>query len=557
MILKSFFVGMVFLLCFVGCSPKNKKDLEMNSIVIGLSCDVSTLNPLFTTIATEQEIVELLYPSLIRPTVDTAQGTLGYSPSLARSYEFLNKNRNILFHLRTDARWSDSVSITARDVKFSFMLYGNPAVGSVHQNTLQGLRASHDGTPDIAQSIDIINDSTLLFHFEKAYSTQLFDVSLPIFPAHIFEKIPAAELRNNPMNNNPVVAGPFFLASWKPMQEIILQSNPMSVLPSPAAIRTLVFRIIPDSRMQVTQLQKNEIDMLIDIEAADAAATQKSNAEINIFSIKGRRYHFIGWNNIDQQAYRESHGLSIRTHPLFGTVRVRQAMTLAINRNGLLEALLSGYGEIANGPIAPFFHWAYNDALQPHPFNPQKALQLLEQEGWTDTDNDGVLEKNEKRFSFELCIPTGSEFWSNIATIVQKELRDIKIKVKISKVERSVYWQNLLEKKYDAWIAGFEVPMELHLEKFWGSDLKKNSFNIFSYQNNRVNKIVNAAAYSTDQNVSAQSWKEFQQILYDEQPCTFLFWENRLVAVNKKIKGIDVNILGTLQNSYRWSVVAN
>jgi peptide/nickel transport system substrate-binding protein len=554
MALKYLLACSLVLLSVSGCSSKKNQSPAQGTVVLALSGDLDTFNPLFTTDATAQEIVDLLYPALILPVADTARGTLSFTPSLARSYEFSNDHRDLTFHLHTDARWSDSVVISAIDVKYSFQLYADPEIGSVHQDALHGLLTTPTGAVDIEKSIVVVNDSTILFHFARAYPSQLFDLALPIFPAHIYKGIAPAELRTHAINNMPVTAGPFRLVSWKPMQEIVLQSDPLCVLPAPASIDKLVFRIIPDPHAQLAQLRNHEVDMIFDLDAADAADLQRTNADIAVVQVEGRRYHFIGWNNIDQAAYTKSKGKIVQPHPLFGSARTRLALTYAINRTELLATLLSGYGNIANGPVAPSFRWAYDESIAPYPFDPTKALQLLAQDGWTDTDNDGILEKNGKKFSFELYTPTGSKFWADIATVVQKELRDVKIEMKTTKADRAIYWQDLINKKYDAWIAGFEVPMELNLEGFWGSDLKKNPFNIFSYRNARVDTIVNTASFMTDQTAAARSWKDFQQIVHTEQPCTFLFWENRLVAFNKKIHGTEINRLHTIRSADKWTV---
>lgn len=536
-----------------GCSHRTNHPSSQDTIVIGLSGDIDTFNPLFTTDATAQEIVDLLYPALIVPHIDSTSGAIRFAPSLARSFEFSSDNRDVLFHLRSDVRWSDSTAVTAEDVRYSFRLYADPAVSSVHQDAVQGFLPAPGGAIDIDKSIIVVNDSTVLFHFAKAYPSQLFDLALPIVPAHIFKAIAVEALRTHPMNKTPVTAGPFRLASWKPMQEIALVPDPFCVLPAPALVGHLVFRIVPDAHTQIAQLRSHELDMILDIDAADAAELKRSASDVSVTPIEGRRYHFIGWNNIDEAAYARSNGKTIQPHPLFGSPRTRRALTYAVNRTELLNTLLLGYGTIANGPVAPFFRWAYDGTITPYPYDPKKAMELLAEDGWSDSNNDGVLDKNGKKFSFELYIPTGAKFWADVATVLQKELRDVKIDMKIAKAERSVYWQSLIEKKYDAWIAGFEVPMELKFEGFWGSDLKKNQFNIFSYRNARVDSIVNTASFITDPDAAARSWKEFQQLLHAEQPCTFLFWENRLVAVNTRIAGTDINRLQTIRSAYAWT----
>jgi peptide/nickel transport system substrate-binding protein len=522
-------------------------------VVIALSNDVDTFNPLFASDATTGELNDLIFPSLVTPSFDTASGELHFSPSLAKSFEFSNDLKDITFHLHSNVFWSDSVPITAYDVQTTFSLYADPQVGSVRQSAADGMIKKSDGSVDIAKSVEVIDDTTVVFHFRQTYPGQLFDAGLPLLPAHIFDKISRKDLRTHESNRKPVGAGPYRLRSWTPMQEIVLEPNPLSPIVTTAKSPVLVFRIVPEYRSQLNQLKSGEIDMLLSLEAADAAAVTGGSQQISLVRIPARRYHFIGWNNIDQQSYAASGGKVILPHPLFGDARVRRALTLAIDRLKLLEALLNNYGVLAVGPIAPFFHWAYNDSLQPYAYDPQEARLQLQQLGWKPVGREKVLQKDGREFSFALCVPTGSPFWSSVATIVQEQLRAVNVKATIEHVERAVYWQSLQEKKYDAWIAGFEVPLQMQQQEFWSSDLAKNPFNISSYRNARVDQLLTAAQFSTDPRDAGKMWKELQSILHRDQPFTFLFWEDRIVAMNSHLRGTAINVLGTFQSAPQWS----
>ena len=535
-----------------GCARQDASN-PSQPIVIALSSDVDTFNPLFASDATSGELNDLIFPSLVTPAFDTATGELHFSPSLARSFEFSNDAKDITFHLRSNSFWSDSVPITAYDVQTTFSLYADPKVGSVRQSAVDGMIKKENGAVDIVKSVEVIDDTTVVFHFRQPYPGQLFDAGLPLLPAHIFDKIPHKELRTHELNRNPVGAGPYRLRSWKPMQEIVFEPNPLSPVVATGKSPVLVFRIVPEYRSQLNQLKSGEIDMLLSLEAADAAALSGGSPQISLVRIPGRRYHFIGWNNIDQQSYAASAGKTILPHPLFGDARVRRALTLAVDRQKLLDALLNNYGVLAVGPIAPFFHWAYNDSLKPYPYDPQEARRLLQQLGWKSAGRQGVLQKNGREFSFALCVPTGSPFWSSVATIVQEQLRAVNVKATIEHVERAVYWQSLLEKKYDAWIAGFEVPLQMQQQEFWSSDLAKNPFNISSYRNARVDQLLTAAQFSVNPRDAGEMWKELQTILLRDQPFTFLFWEDRIVAMNSHLRGTVINVLGTLQSAPQWS----
>jgi peptide/nickel transport system substrate-binding protein len=547
-------VLIILVTALAACTRQSGQQGGGAPVTIAIEGDAGNCNPLFTTEVTANEISELIFPALVSSEFDTSSGRLTFGPMLASSWEERSGGRDLLFHLRTDARWEDGLRVTARDVQFSYELYGDPDVASVRQGSLDGLRKTKQGTIDASQSVEPLDDSTVVFHFEKAYPGMLFDAGLPILPAHVFDTTPRKELRSLPPNARLIGAGPFTLDRWEPMQNLTLRPDSSSVLPKPAALRRLIFRVIPDYQARLAHLKAGEVDIMAGLKPEDARQIAGEKGAVSVVSIPGRRYHFIGWNNIDGEAYGKSGGKTIRAHPLFGSAQVRRALTHAINREEMTKAFLGEYGREAVGPVSPMFRWAYNDTLRPLAFDPRLASSLLAGEGWKDTDGDGILEKRNRKFSFELKVPAGDELRSRVATVVEEQLRAVGIEVRIEQVEKSVFWQDLMQKKYDAWIAGFEVPLQMMLDEFWGSDLEKYPFNLVSFQNKRVDEILAAAEGRVREEETSHLWKEFQSIIQREQPCTFLFWVDTPVGVNKRVQGPSIGVLGITQQAWQWSV---
>lgn len=547
------FLFFCVVLGIAGCGKTSHGNSSDNQrpVVMAIEGDIDSFNPLFAEDITAGEINDLLFPGLVGSSFDTSTGMLTYTPLLARDWEFQNGHRDLVFHLNTGAHWSDGHPVTAHDVQASYQLYGDPEVGSVRQDAVQNLRV-WQGKPDIARSVEATNDSTVIFHFAQASPSQLFDAGLPILPAHVFDTIPRKELRTHPFNRTPIVSGPFLLKQWTPLEGIVLASNPTSLLPFPAKLPQVVFRVLPDYRTRVSQLQSGEVDVVAGLRPEDASSLAGSNAPVRIVSSPGRDYDFLGWNNIDPVAYNASGGKTIKPHPLFGSARVRRALTMAIDREQIVRAYLGKYGSVATGGISPIFRWAYNDTLKPLPFDPGRASALLEEEGWRDTDGDGILDKGGRKFSFSLKIPAGNQMRISVATVVQQQLRDIKIDMSIEQVERGTFWDNLTARKYDACLAGFSVPLQLQLEDLWGSDLAKHPFNVTGFRNARVDAILAAARKCQNEIDSAPLWKEFQGIINDQQPCTMLFWIDAITGVNTRLAGTHIGILGTTQQAWEW-----
>ena len=546
----------VLLLGFLGCGTKNeaRPDASLRSaVVVAIEGDVDSFNPLFAEDITAGEINDLLLPALVSSDFDAKSGQLNYAPLLARSWEYAHQHRDIIFHLVPGARWTDGQPVTARDVQLSFELYGDPEVASVRQASVDNLRPT-SGNQDIRRGIEVKDDSTVVFHFVKAYAGQLFDAGLPILPAHIFQERSRKTLRTDPVNKTPVGFGPFTLSRWTALQEIVLQANPESVVPYPAKLSRLIFRVIPDYRTRLAQLESGEVDLVSGLRPEDADRIARESNQVEIISTPGRDYDFLGWNNIDTGTPAGSPGAKPKPHRLFGARNVRQALTMAINREELVHAYLGTHGQVAFGGISPLFRWAYNDSLKPLPYDPQRARLLLEQEGWKDTDGDGILDKDTMRFSFVLKVPAGSQLRTVVATAVQHQLRQIHIDMRIEQVERATFWQDVTARKYDAFLAGFSVPLQMQLEDLWGSDLDKHPFNLTGFRDARIDKILVAAGILSTETDGAALWKEFQKIIQEEQPCTFLYWINNIVAVNRRVHGTHIGVLGTTHRAWEWHI---
>jgi peptide/nickel transport system substrate-binding protein len=532
-----------------GCG--GKQQLTEATATVAVEGDVDSFNPLFAEEIVSGEINDLIFPRLVTSDFDAARGELKFSPFLASSWEYSNDSRDITFHLR-NVRWSDGVRVTARDVQLSFELYGDTAVASIRQAVVQNFRRTK-GKLDIANAVEPLNDSTVVVHFEKGSPSQLFDLGVPLVPTHIFGMIPRKELRTHPINKKPVTCGPFALAHWSPMQEVVLERSRNFGAPFTPKLSKLIFKILPDYRSRIAQLESGEVDVVSGLRVEDTNIASR-NPNITIVSTVGRDYDLLGWNNLDPDAWSKSNGGTIAPHKLFGSATVRRALTMAINRESIVKAYLKQHGQAASGGVSPLFKWAFNDRLKPLPFDNAQAATLLAREGWRDSNGDGVLDKNGVSLAFAMKLASGNQLRDAIAVLVQQQLREIKIEMRIEQVERATFWNDLMQRKYDAWFAGFSVPLQMQLDDLWSSDLRKYPFNLVGFRNPRVDEILTATKTLTRESDGAALWHEFQTIVAREQPCTFLFWINNIVGVNSRIEGTQVGILGATHKAWEWSI---
>ncbi len=539
----------ILLISFQSC--KQEIPVESNRVIVGLTSDVKTLSPLFALSLDEGNISELLSLSLIQPEWNDAKSNLEIKPMFAKSWEWSNDSNSITFNLRDDVKWSDGENCTAEDVVFSFDVYSDPEVQSRLYGTFEDFNVDKDQHIDLKKTFVILSPYVLKINFLPGSNPNLFYIAVPIIPKHIYDKISRKDFSTAKQNLAPVSNGPFLLSSWEKNQSLILKANKNSFLYNPDNISELVFKIIPDYNSRLTQLKNGEID-LMDLIRPDDVPELKQAKNINIIPVKGREYDYIGWNNIDPSDFNKNK--KIVPNKFFGDVKVRKALTYAINRNEILDNYLNGYGELAVTPVTPIFKNSIDSSITPYLYDVKKAKELLAEEGWRDSNNDGILDKHGIKFSFTLDIPSGNPRREFASTVVKNNLKEIGIEMNVEQMEMGVFLDNVFGKKANAWMASWYVPIPIELKPFWYSDLETTPMNLAGYQNKKVDKLLEEMEKKNSEKRMNELYFQFQKIIHEDEPVTFLYWMDDIVGYNKRIKNIDINPLGIIQKCWNWSV---
>ena len=558
-----------------GCTGKpggGRSSAGDSTLVIAMLGDANYLNPVIGASVTSRNVYSLLYPGLLESEFDTTSGLLNFvalerklrgdveegsgkkpGSALARTWKMSEDHRSITYTLRSDARWNDGTPITSHDFEFAYRLYGNPVIASPRQQFLAELVGAEKGEIDFDKAIETPDDTTLVFNFYKQVPEQLalFHTSLTPLPKHAWKEVAPQDFRHSPLNQNPLGAGPYVLQDWQKQQQIVLASNPVANLPKPGTIPRIMFRIVPDYTVRLAQLQTGAVDVVENIKPEDFEGLENAQAGVEIKPVGLRVYDYVGWSNIDQAAYRNDG--TIKPHPLFGSPSVRRALTLAIDRQSILDGYLGEYGVVASTDISPSLKWAYNDAVVPYPYDPPEAVKFLEKEGWKPGP-DGIREKNGRKFSFVLFTNAGNARRNFASVIIQQNLREIGIDCQLDVQESNVFFENLRLRKIDAWMAGWSIGLEIDPLDGWGSDLEKSRFNFTGYRNPRIDTLCELAKAELNPLDARPYWMEYQEILHRDQPTTFLYWIKETQGFNKRIEGEELNILSTFYNIDDWTL---
>ncbi len=488
--------------------------VEGDWLIYHLGAEPGTLNPIVATDAYEGIINGgNIYETLI----ERDNETLELKPLLAESWEISEDKLTYTFKIRQGVKWHDGAPFTSADVVFSYKTIMDPKVDAPQ------LRSYYQEIRDV----EAIDDYTVKFTYARPYFLALeFCGGMPIVPKHIFEK---GDFNTNPAGRKPVGTGPFKFVKWTTGREVVLEKNPDYWGEKPHLNR-IVFRIITDSSVALQVLKRQELDVasLTPIQWEKQTNSPDFKKHFDKFSYFTPNYSYIGWNS---------------KRPFFADKRVRTALTHLVNRELILDKVMYGLGAIVTNPFyinSP----EYDKSIEPIPYDPAAARKLLEEAGWVDHDNDGIRDKDGVKFSFEFLIPGGSETGEKIATILKEELDGIGIDMTIRKTEWAVFTTRLNERNFDAVTLAWSMGIESDPYQIWSSTQAEAGSNFIGFKNAETDKLIEEARKEFDRDKRIELYRQFSEIIHEEQPYTFLFCRKATVAVNKRFENVTVYPLG-------------
>lgn len=497
----------------VSLSESAKPD-DGDWLINHLSAEPATLNPITSSDAYASNIQGYIYESLIRRNPKT----LELEPELAESWEISEDHLQYTFHLKRNIRWHDGHPFTAKDILFSFERINDPRVDAAH------LRNYYQ---DILK-LEVIDEYTVRYHYRSPYFRALeFCGGIPIVPSHLFG--PADDFNQHPIGRNPIGTGPYRFLHWETGKELVLVRNENYWGERPHLDR-IVFKIIADSTASFQVLKQGGLDVSSLRPIQWEKQTQSKRFKENFKKLKyySPSYSYIGWNN---------------SKPPFNDSRVRTAMTMLLDREMILDRLMFGLGTVVSGTFyvkSP----EYNQSISPHPYDPAAAVELLRDAGWKDTNGDGILDKDGRPFVFEFAMSAGSRSAEQIATILQENLKRVGIHMEIRKLEWAVFAQKIEARNFDAYTMGWSLGWESDPYQIWHSSQAEKGSNYVGFVNAEADSIIETARMEFDPEKRRKLYHRFHEILHEEQPYTFLYTLESLVAVARRFQNVNVYPMG-------------
>jgi peptide/nickel transport system substrate-binding protein len=498
--------------------------VDGDKLVVGTPADVDGLNPLILNSVTAQDVADQVFWPLAQANPDF----LTFRPGLADEWSFADDSLSLTFRLNPGATWHDGRPLTARDVAFAVGLCKDERVPYSAVRWL-----------DRIGDVVAVDSLTVRFEFTERYPYQLMDavVCRPL-PRHLLEGVDPARLGEHPFSRDPVGNGPFRFVRWVPQQSVELAAYDGFFRGRPH-LDGVIWRVIPDWTSLVTQIANGDVDLVVAV-LANYVPELERDPDLVLHAFPGRRYTYIAWNLRD---------------PLFADRRVRRALTMAIDRQGLVDALLYGRGEVLHGPF-PKILWAYDPQLRGLSHDRAAAGRLLDEAGWRDTDGDGIRDREGRPFRFDLVTNADNTMRMDIAVAVQSQLREVGVDVRPRGLEFVSFQERLTGKDFQAAVAGWNIGIKVDLTTFWHSNAIEDQFNFISYANPAVDALIDSAAVTLDPDAARPLWSRAQQVIADDAGYTFLFHQYDVHALDRRFRGVEMNPYGWQYNLHEWWVPA-
>lgn len=455
------------------------------------------------------------------------------APWLAESWDVDREAGTLTFHLRDDVFWQDGERTDAYDVAFTFERVADPATG------FPNLAYWEFYEPEA----EVVDSFTVRFRIRP--HQEMFDPwrVVGIMPEHLLAEVPPAEVGQHPYAREcPVGNGPFRFVEHRPDDRWVFAANPAFPpgLGGRPYLDRLVYRIIPEQTTSLTDLLTGRVDVYLGARP-DQVEPMRASGEVRIEPFPFRSFVFVGWNT---------------RRPGLEDPRVRRALTLATNRREIVDGLLEGHGRIINSTVLPF-HWAFEPALGDSlPHDPERARALLEEAGWSDRDGDGVRESEVgEALRITVKYNQGNQLRQDVAEILQSQLARVGVEATPQVVEWSTLLESLMNpeaRDFDGVVLSWLVDFRHDDSDLFHSRAADANLGWTGLQDPELDRLLDTLKLIPERDEALPVWRRYQERLVELQPFTFLFAQDRLTGVRRRLRNVEMDARGELTNVHEW-----
>lgn len=512
--------GAAVLFILLSCGPAEKATrpelavdqeqtpVEGGRLVRRLGSDIKTLNFVRHTTAFEKNVLSYIHSPLVE-----LDKELRIAPGLARSWTVSPDGLLYTFELDPRATFSDGRPVTAEDVIFTLQRIVDPAAGSAQY---AGMFSALD-----LENTRAAGAHTVAVAFREPHADQLLSFNIAILPRHFYSSGNFAR----DFDRKVLGAGPYMLSDMQAGRNILLKRRDDYWGEKPW-IHEVEFQIIPDDAMAWNALRRGDIDE--SKMNSDQWKAQRENPavrqEIDMRRFYLLGYTFIPWNTRD---------------PILADREVRRALAMCFDRRSVIRNLFYGTARVITGPYVPD-QWAYNPKVRPIGFDPDGARKLLQNAGWTDSNGDGILDKDGRPFDLEILLPAGSATSAAQGQVFQDGLQKVGIRLRLTTLDGPVFFERILNGRYQGAFVAWDLDLDPDLYAlFHSSQFAPDGTNFVFYSNPEVDRLIEQGRTTLDMDQRREIYHRLHAILAEDQPYLWLMQVSTKWGLRRRVRNVE------------------
>lgn len=520
-----------------GCSGERvaRPDIRASTLVISAGGQPDILFPPLMATLPSRQISDLVFEHLAEPGDSLRiDGDAGFVPAIAKSWTWSSDSLAVVFQVDPRARWHDGRPVRSDDVQFTFDLYRDPVTASQRAAALENI-----------SGVRTVDSLAVEVRFRRRSPQQFFDAvyHVHILPAHVWKGVDRSRLREHSAARSPIGSGRYRFGSWTAGESIELNADSMHYRGAPRIPRVL-WRTAADYSAAIKRLLGGEADVFEAVRTEYLPAVAR-NPSLKLLPYTSSEYGVLTFN------LRSAAG---GPHPLFSDRALRRAITMGIDRDGIVRSVFDSLAVVAVGPLVRR-PGSRLPVIRQLPFDTAAAARALDSLGWRRGD-DGFRSRAGRPLRFTLNVPSSSENRVRLAVLIQAMLANIGIRVITEQSDFSAFVDRETRRDFDALIHVWHAdPGYGALRYTWGSPgAVRGGANFGSYRNPVFDADVDSALRASAPGVRDRHLDRAYQTIVEDAPAVWLFEPIPLLGVSRRVNVVGVRPDAWWAGIGRWTI---
>ncbi len=470
----------------------------------GMVGEIKQLNPLFTPVNfAEDSAASLIFSGLVK-NVENRQ----VEGDLAESWQISEDKKIYTFELKDNLFWHDGERLDADDVYFTFSTIQNPDANSPRLATWKDV------------NIQVLDEKTIKFTLPNPYASFIYLADVPILPEHILRDIPVGNLRISEFSTNPIGSGPYVFDELKTVrdtQEVHLFVNEDYFDGSPY-IEKIVLKSYPDYGSLISAYDRKEVFGVAKVRPYYLEKEDRlPNIRVNNLIVP--EYDILYYNLNEEHTKNKV---------------LREAISLAINKEKIIEEVYYGEAVAINSAILPGYTGYNSDLKQPHDLD--LALEKLKKSDYTINDQGELLDDGDP-ISLRLASVSESPKKKQ-AELIAEMIRELGIKVEVKTYPIVTYIEEVIRpRNFDLLLITQNLGPDSDIYTFYHTNMAKDpGLNLSGLKNRQVDKYLEIARTTHDKKAREAHYKDISELINSEVAATYICWPSYLYGVSRNVK---------------------